>query len=184
MIQTERLILRHWKDSDLKPFAQLNADPKVMELMFKSLTREESDEWVGRMKTQFAERGFSHYAAELKEDGSFVGAIGLSVPSYQLPFSPFVEIGWRIALPYWNRGLATEGARAVLRHSHEALHLPEVVAFTVPANIRSRRVMEKTGMVHDLAGDFNHPKIPEGHPLQRHVLYRWTAASAIDSDAA
>jgi RimJ/RimL family protein N-acetyltransferase len=183
MIETERLILRPWKDSDLEPVAQLNSDPVVMELMFKSLSREESDAWVARMKAQFVERGFSHYAAELKEDGSFVGAIGLSVPSYQTPFSPFVEIGWRIAHPFWNQGLATEGACAVLKYSHEALCLPEVVAFTVPANVRSRRVMEKIGMVRDLAADFDHPNIPEGHALRRHVLYRWSWASAMDREA-
>jgi RimJ/RimL family protein N-acetyltransferase len=189
MIETERLILRPWKDSDLEPFARLNADLQVMEFMLKLLSREESDAWVGGMKAHFARHGFSHYAVELKENGSFVGSIGLSVPSYPTPFSPCVEIGWRISSAFWNRGLATEGAREVLRHASETLRLPEIVAFTVPSNLRSRRVMEKIGMVRDLAGDFDHPKVPAGHPLQRHVLYRWRShdagvgASAIDTAA-
>jgi RimJ/RimL family protein N-acetyltransferase len=185
MIETERLILRSWKDSDLEPFARLNADPQAMEFMLNPLSREESDAWVERMKTHFAGHGFSHYAAELKQDGSFVGAIGLSVPAYETPFSPCVEIGWRILPAYWNRGLATEGAREVLRYAFEVLRLPEIVAFTVPANHRSRRVMEKIGMVRDLTGDFDHPRVPVRHPLRRHMLYRWkgsrAGASAIDT---
>ncbi len=185
MIETERLTLRSWKDSDLDPFARLNADPQAMEFMLKPLSREESDAWVERMKAHFAGRGFSHYAAELKQDGSFIGAIGLSVPAYETPFSPCVEIGWRILPAYWNKGLATEGAREVLRHAFEALRLPEIVAFTVLANHPSRRVMEKIGMVRDPIGDFDHPRVPEGHPLRRHVLYRWKGSgpgpSAIDT---
>jgi RimJ/RimL family protein N-acetyltransferase len=89
-----------------------------------------------------------------------------------------VEIGWRLLPHYWNKGLATEAARKILDHSASVLGLKEVVAFTVPANIPSRRVMEKIGMVRDLAGDFDHPRIPDGHPLQRHVLYRWKSVSA------
>jgi len=187
MIETPQLILRRWKDSDLEPFAQLNADPQVAEFLLKPLSREESDAWVGHMRAHLVERGFSYYAAELKNDGAFVGAIGISVPGYLTPFSPCVEIGWRILPVFWNRGLATEGARAILRHASETLRLPEIVAFTVPTNLRSRRVMEKIGMVRDLAGDFDHPKVPVGHPLRRHVLYRWrnhnagAQASAIDT---
>jgi len=172
MIETERLILRTWRDSDLEPFAQLNSDPVVMEYFLQPLTREESNAWVERMQAHQARHGFSHYAVELKESGLFVGSIGLSVPSYETPFSPFVEIGWRLMAAWWNQGLVTEGAKAVLRHAFDDLQLSEVVAFTVPANLRSRRVMEKIGMVRDLAGDFNHPRVPEGHPLQPHVLYR------------
>ncbi len=178
MIETERLILRTWKDSDLEPFARLNADPQAMELMLQPLSREESDAWVGRMRAHMARHGFSHYAVERKEDGRFVGEIGLSIPTYETPFSPFVEIGWRLLPEFWNQGLATEGARAVLRHADEKLHLPEVVAFTVPVNLRSRRVMEKIGMKYDPAGDFDHPRIPARHPLLRHVLYRWRGADA------
>src|SRR5271165_5750099 len=101
MIETKRLLLRPWKDSDLEPFARLNADPRAMEFMPKPLSREESDAWVGRMKAHFAQHGFSHYAAELKEAGVFIGAIGLTIPSYTTPFSPFVEIGWRILPEFW-----------------------------------------------------------------------------------
>jgi RimJ/RimL family protein N-acetyltransferase len=173
MIETKRLLLRAWKASDLEPFARLNADPRAMEFMFKSLTREESDNWVERMRAQMLERGFMHYAVELKDGGNFIGAIGLSVPSYETHFSPFVEIGWRILPEFWGHGFATEGAKAMLIHGSEKLGLSEIVAFTVPMNVRSRCVMEKIGMVRDEADDFDHPRIPAGHPLQRHVLYRW-----------
>jgi ribosomal-protein-alanine N-acetyltransferase len=154
-----------------------------MEFMPKLLSRDESDAWVGPMKQHLAERGLAYWAVRLKADRSFVGAIGLSAPAYETPFSPFVEIGWRIGHAYWNKGLATEGARAVLHHAGATLHLREVVSFTVPMNLRSRRVMEKIGMIRDVAGDFDHPRLPAGHPLQRHVLYRWTAPSAMDRAA-
>lgn len=127
---------------------------------------------VDRIEAQQLARGFTLYAAELLVSGDFIGFIGLSVPTFEAHFTPCVEIGWRLAAAYWNRGLATEGARAVLRHGFEALGLAEVVAFTVPGNLASRRVMEKIGMTHDPGEDFEHPRLPEGHALRRHVLYR------------
>lgn len=135
-----------------------------------TLSRAESDAAADWIEAQWAARGFTLYAAELR--GEFIGFIGLSVPRFEAHFTPCVEIGWRLAAAFWNRGLATEGARAVLRHAFGVLGLTEVVAFTAPANVPSRRVMEKIGMTHDPADDFDHPGLPEGHRLRRHVLYR------------
>jgi RimJ/RimL family protein N-acetyltransferase len=172
VIQTERLILRPWRESDREPFSQMNSDPAVMRHFPAPLSRQESDALVDRIEAQWVQRGFTFYAAELRGSGDFIGFIGISVPPFEARFTPCVEIGWRLAPVYWNRGLATEGARAVLRHAFEVQGLAEVVAFTVPANLPSRRVMEKIGMTHDPADDFDHPLLPEGHPLRRHVLYR------------
>lgn len=174
MIETERLLLRPWKEKDRAPFAQLNTDPRVMEFLLKPLSREESDAFIDRIDAHFAEHGFGFFAAELKQDSSFAGLIGLAIPpcTVPFPFSPCVEIGWRLSASHWNQGLASEGARAVLHYAFETLQLPEIVSFTVPANKRSQRVIEKIGMTRDLAGDFDHPKVPESHPLRRHVLYR------------
>src|SRR3954468_23262661 len=167
MIETPRLILRPWRDSDREPFARMNADPRVMEFFIEPLTREESDAALGRVAAHHDRYGFGLLAAELRATNEFIGFIGLSVPAFQAHFTPCVEIGWRIAYDHWGRGLATEGARAVL-----ATAAGEVVAFTSVGNTRSRRVMEKLGLTHDPADDFDHPRIPEGHPLRRHVLYR------------
>ncbi|MDR3698452.1 MAG: GNAT family N-acetyltransferase [Candidatus Sulfopaludibacter sp.] len=172
MIQTERLLLRAWRESDRDPFYRMNADPEVMRYFPAVLSRQESDALVDRVEGQWAQRGFTFYAAELREGGDFIGFIGISVPLFEAPFTPCVETGWRLAKAYWGRGLATEGARQVLHHAFSELGLTEIVAFTVPANRPSRRVMEKIGMTHDPADDFDHPRLPEGHPLRRHVLYR------------
>ena len=171
-LETERLILRQWRPADREPFARLNADPAVMEFFPACLSRAESDQGVDRIEKHFRERGFGLFAAELRRDGTFIGFIGLNVPRFVAHFTPCVEIGWRLAAAYWGQGLATEGARATLRHGFESLALDEIVAFTVPGNVRSRRVMEKLGMTHDPADDFDHPGLAEGHPMRRHVLYR------------
>jgi ribosomal-protein-alanine N-acetyltransferase len=172
MIQTDRLLLRRWTEEDREPFYRLNSDARVMEFMPACLTREESDSLLERIAAHFRKHGFGLYAAELREDESFVGFIGLSIPGFKAPFTPCVEIGWRLSAARWGRGLATEGARGVVKHAFEGLRLDEIVSFTVPENVRSRRVMEKIGMEHDASEDFDHPSLPEGHPLRRHVLYR------------
>lgn len=177
MIQTERLRLRPWRESDREPFARLNADPHVMRYFPAPLSPPESDTMADLIEAQMAARGFTLYAAELRETGAFIGFIGLSVPSFEAHFTPCVEIGWRLAADWWNRGLATEGARAVLRHGFDALRLDEVVAMTAAVNLPSRRVMEKLGMTYDAADDFDHPRISPGHPLRPHVLYRAAAAN-------
>ena len=171
-ITTGRLILRPWRESDLAPFAAMNADPQVMRFFPAPLSPSESDALAERIREHFDRHGFGLYAAELLDTGVFAGYIGLAVPRFQAHFTPCVEIGWRLAREFWNRGLATEGARAVLAYGFEVVALDEVVSFTATANTQSRRVMEKIGMQHDLKDDFDHPAIPEGHPLRRHVLYR------------
>jgi RimJ/RimL family protein N-acetyltransferase len=172
VLETDRLILREWRQSDREPFARLNADPRVMEFMPALLSRDESDGLAERIQEHFRGRGFGLCAAELRRDHSFVGFVGLSVPAFPARFAPCVEIGWRLSADHWGQGLATEGARAMMRYAFEIVELEEVVSFTVPGNVRSRRLMEKLGMTRNPADDFDHPRLPEGHPLRRHVLYR------------
>ena len=136
------------------------------------LSRHESDVLVTRIEAHFAEHGFGLWAVEIPHVVPFAGFIGLAIPRFTAHFTPCVEIGWRLAAAHWGQGYATEGARAVLRFGFETLGLNEIVSFTLPANHRSRRVMERIGMHHNLADDFDHPALPEGHPLRRHVLYR------------
>jgi RimJ/RimL family protein N-acetyltransferase len=168
----KRLILRRWRQSDRDPFARINADPRVMEFFPALLSHKESDSMVDRIEAHFDAHGFGLWAAELRQDGTFVGFVGLNIPSFPAPFTPCLEIGWRLAAEYWGRGLATEAAHAVLERGFRGLGVDEIVAFTVPGNARSRRVMDKLGMSHTPADDFDHPRLPEGHPLRRHVLYR------------
>jgi RimJ/RimL family protein N-acetyltransferase len=171
-LETERIILRQWRDTDRQPFRELNADSRVMEFMPGLLAPEASDEMMDRIQQSFQIHGFGLFAAELRMDQSFLGFTGLSVPGFDAPFMPAVEIGWRIAARHWGSGLATEAAQEVLRFAFESTGLDSVVSFTVPGNIRSLRVMEKLGMTHDPADDFDHPRLPMGHALRRHVLYR------------
>jgi len=171
-LETPRLKLRQWCAADLEPFASLNADPVVIEFLSRCLTRAESDEFGERVRSELAQRGWGLWAVEVREQGEFIGFVGLSEPSFEAHFTPCTEIGWRLARSSWGRGYATEAARACLDFAFRSLGLSEVVAFTVPANARSRAVMERLGMRHDAAGDFDHPRLPAGHPLQRHVLYR------------
>jgi RimJ/RimL family protein N-acetyltransferase len=172
ILDTDRLSLRRWRDADRAAFARMNADARVMEFMPALLTREQSDENVDRIEKHFERHHFGLCAAELRADGAFIGFIGIWVPEFQTAFTPCVEIGWRLAAEYWGRGLATEGARAITAYAFEILKLPELVSFTVPGNVRSRRVMEKLGMTRDPEEDFDHPRVPEGHAMRRHVLYR------------
>src|SRR4249920_2340998 len=152
MLQTERLILRRWKDSDREPFAAMNANPRVMEFFPDVLTREESDQFIDRAESDIERYGFGLFAAELKETGAFIGFIGLHTATFQAHFTPCVEIGWRIDEPYWHKGLATEGSRAVVDYAFKRLRLDSLVSFTAPDNLTSRRLMERLGMVHDSAG--------------------------------
>ena len=171
-IRTERLLLRRWRDSDRLPFQAMNADPRVMEFMPSLLSPDESDALVDRAQAHFDRHGYGSFAAELIENHSFIGFIGLSIPNFDAPFMPAVEVGWRLAFEYWGHGLATEGARAAVHYAFGELGLDNLVSFTVPENLRSRRVMEKIGLTHDPNDDFDHPRLSEGHPLRRHVLYR------------
>jgi ribosomal-protein-alanine N-acetyltransferase len=172
ILETERLLLRRWRDADRMPFRAINADPRVMEFFPVLMTAEETDQAIARIERHFDEHGFGLYATEVRATGAMIGFVGISIPGFDAPFMPAVEIGWRLAFDTWGRGFATEGARAVAEHAFRSLGIGDLVSFTVPANVRSRRVMEKIGMTRDEDGDFEHPKIPEGHPLRRHVLYR------------
>jgi RimJ/RimL family protein N-acetyltransferase len=169
---TERLRLRRWRPSDRAPFAAMNADPRVMEYFPSVLSRDGSDALVDRIEAHFEARGFGLWAIEIPDVSAFAGFCGLSVPAFDLRFMPCVEIGWRVAPEFWGRGYATEAALTVLAFGLGTLGLSEIVSFTTAGNMRSRRVMERIGMRHNPSDDFDHPALPAGHPLRRHVLYR------------
>jgi RimJ/RimL family protein N-acetyltransferase len=171
-LRTDRLLLRRWRRADREPFAGMNADPRVMEHFPSVLSREESDARAERIEAHFERHGFGLWAVEVIGLVPFAGFVGLSIPSFESHFTPCVEVGWRLAFECWGHGYATEGARAVLAFGFEALALAEIVSYTVPANLRSRRVMERLGMTHRPEDDFDHPLLPGGHALRRHVLYR------------
>ena len=171
-IETRRLVLRPWTDKDRQPFAELSADPEVMEYLLPLASREASDGWIDRQMLHLTKYGFCFWAVEAKRDGAFVGSVGLVQVGYEAHFAPAVEVGWRVSRAFWGHGYAPEAAAASIRFGFEVLQLPEIVANTVPQNKRSRRVMEKLGMSHDAADDFDHPRIPEGHQLRHQVLYR------------
>ncbi len=168
---TERLYLRQWRASDREPFAQLNADPRVMAFFPTLLDRATSDALADRMEAQIAKQGWGLWAVEDKTTHGFIGFVGLSIPPPDLPCSPSVEVGWRLAFPHWGKGFATEAARAALRVGFEQLHLPEIVSFTAVCNHRSRRVMERLNM-REAPDTFMHPRLPVEHPLAEHCLYR------------
>jgi RimJ/RimL family protein N-acetyltransferase len=171
-IRTSRLCLRWWRPEDRELFARLNADPRVMEFMPKALSREESDARADRIEAHFAQHGFGLWAVEVPGITPFAGFIGLSIPPFKAHFTPCIEVGWRLGAPYWNRGYATEGALGALEFGFTQLGADEILSWTVPSNVRSRRVMEKIGMTRSPGDDFDHPLLAEGHPLRRHVLYR------------
>lgn len=171
-LRTSRLHLRVWRADDRKPFAAMNGDARVMAYFPAPLSAAESDALAMHIEAGFQQRGFGFWAVEIPSVTTFAGFIGLSVPQFETHFTPCVEIGWRLAAEHWNHGYATEGAQAALAFGFDTLQLNEIVAFTAVGNVRSRRVMEKIGMSHDAGDDFDHPSVPDSHPLRRHVLYR------------
>lgn len=171
-LRTERLRLRRWREADRAAFAQMNADPEVMEHFPAPLTRRDSDLLVDRIEAGFDQHGFGLWAIEVATTGQFVGFTGLSVPGFEAHFTPAVEVGWRLARPAWGQGYATEAARAAIDYGFTRAALPMIVSFTAAINPRSRAVMERLGMTRDSADDFDHPGLPPGHRLRRHVLYR------------
>jgi RimJ/RimL family protein N-acetyltransferase len=173
-LETPRLLLRSWQESDRAPFAAMNADPVVMHYFASPLTREQSDEAVGRYLAAIDREGFGFLAAILRDTGAFAGIIGLQTMRDVVPnlTQPAVEIGWRLTQAAQGKGLATEGARAVVDFAFRRLTLNEVVAVTALPNTASRRVMEKLNMSYRPELDFDHPRVPVGHPYQRHALYR------------
>ena len=178
ILETKRLVLREWEDKDIPPFVAMNQDPEVMKFFPSISSHQETLNLVTRMRKQFNEHGFTGFAVELKTTEEFIGFVGLMIPNFEAHFTPCVEIGWRIAKPYWNQGYATEAARAVLRAAFEKYNLEEIVSFTAAANKPSIRVMEKIGLRRDPKDDFFHPKLPKDHPLAKHVLYRLNKDSA------
>ena len=172
VIETERVILRTWEDDDVDAYYRINQDPKVIELLRGPLTMQEAKDFIAFVNQQFDKIGYTLWAAEEKYSGKLMGFIGLDPLKWEAPFGPCVEIGWRLGSEYWEKGYATEGAKAALEYGFKKCGLKEIVSFTVPANIRSIRVMEKIGMQRDLSGDFAHPKLSPDHKLSKHVLYR------------
>ncbi|MGH7691830.1 MAG: GNAT family N-acetyltransferase [Candidatus Dormibacteria bacterium] len=172
VLLTSRLRLRDWGEQDRQPFANLNADPEVMEHFPGLLERRTSDALVDRIEAQFRSEGWGLWAVELIESHDFTGFVGLSPVPPTAPFGPALEVGWRLARSYWGCGYATEAARAALAFAFDALGVEEVVSFTSTANLRSQRVMQRLGMASDPKDDFDHWNLPQGHPLGRQVLYR------------
>lgn len=167
-ICTQRLLLRPWREDDLVPFRAVGADPAVMEFFPSVLSAAESDALARQLMASFAKTGWGMWAVELA--GAFIGTVGLKVPAVPLPFGPCVEVAWRLDRKHWGRGYATEAARAAMDHGFKEVGLAEIVSFTALPNTKSRAVMERLGMTAD--GEFDHPVLPEGHWLRRHVLYR------------
>jgi RimJ/RimL family protein N-acetyltransferase len=171
-LRTPRLLLREWRDADIEPFVALSADAEVMELLLGPFDRARSELWAAGKRDFWRENRYGEWVVEAPGEAEFVGVVGLSRITYEARFTPTVEAAWRLARPYWGRGYAYEAARAAIEDGFARIGLTEIVAVTTPANRRSWRVMERLGMVRDLDGDFDHPRVPGGHPLKRHVLYR------------
>ncbi|CAI0712978.1 GNAT family N-acetyltransferase [Serratia ficaria] len=170
-LRSDRLILRPWRDEDVPAFAALNADPQVMRYFPAVMSAEQSHAQAAGIRHVMRQRGWGLWAVEVKRGAPFIGFVGLAIPAGDLPCSPCVEIGWRLAAAHWGKGYAGEAARTALACAFERLQLPEVVSFTAERNLPSRRVMERIGMRFD-GETFLHPRLPAGHPLQKHVLYR------------
>jgi RimJ/RimL family protein N-acetyltransferase len=173
ILETPRLRLRQWRDEDRPAFAELNADLRVMEHFPQTLERTESDAMAERIRQRIEQNGWGLWAVEATGVSPFIGYVGLTVPRFEAHFTPCIELGWRLAHAYWGRGYATEAACAAVDHAFDRLNLKELVAFTVPANIRSRAVMKRLGMTNDSAEDFDRPGFAD--PYRRHVLYRLAA---------
>jgi RimJ/RimL family protein N-acetyltransferase len=171
---TQRLILRSWRDSDRQPFVDMSEDADVMEYLRPLATRDACNAWIDFQISHQSAHGFCLWALESRASGMFMGAVGLLHVSFAARFTPAVEVGWRLARPFWGQGLAVEAARTALQFGFEEIGLNDVVAHASERNGRSRRLMAKLGMSHDCAEDFDHPRIPEPDPLRRQVLYRLT----------
>jgi RimJ/RimL family protein N-acetyltransferase len=177
-LRGDRVLLRQWRAGDRAAFAALNADPAVMEHFPAPLSGAESDAFADRIIERLERDLYGLWALEVPGDIDFAGFVGLNPlePTDGMPFTPAVEIGWRLAQPAWGRGLACEAARLVVAYSFEEAELSDLVSMTSVTNERSRGVMARIGMAHDPSEDFDHPRVPRGHRLERHVLYRLSAA--------
>ncbi len=173
-LMARQIVLRQWKESDLEPFAAMNADPEVMRFFPKPLALEESALSMARARARIEEHGWGWWAVEV--DGAFAGFTGLAEPRFAAHFTPCVEIGWRLRKEFWGQGIGFEAAKQAMAYAFGELKLRELVSFTAAVNLRSRRLMERLGFLHDSDDDFDHPEIAEGNWLRRHVLYRKQAA--------
>lgn len=174
-LRTERLVMRRWRREDLDGFAAMNADPVVMEHFHHGTrTREQTAEFMQRIEQEWNDCGFGLWSVQTAASNEFIGFVGLHQALFEAPFTPAVEVGWRLAKKFWGYGYATEAARAALRYGFSDRGMTEIVSFTAVGNIRSQRVMERIGMTRDPDGDFEHPLVPKGHAVRPHVLYRLT----------
>lgn len=170
-IRTDRLLLRRWQECDRDGLATMSGDAQVMEHYPSPLSREQSNALADRIEIHFQTYGFGLFAVEIPQQASFAGFVGLNIPRFEAHFTPCVELGWRLGTEFRGQGFATEAARAVVDQAFARLSVSELVAMTIPANVRSQRVMQKLGMSRDPRDDFDHPLVPNS-PLSRHVLYR------------
>ena len=175
ILEGPRVRLRPWRPADADAFAAMNADPAVMRHFLAPLSRQESDAFLAQIMRHQAEHGFCFWALERQGEPGSIGMCGLQRVGFRARFTPAIEIGWRLMRAHWRRGYAEEAARLALAAGFGPLRLAEIVAFTVPANEPSWRLMEKLGMCPD--GSFGHPRLPAGHPLRTHLLYRLTRAA-------
>lgn len=173
-IETDRLILRAWKDEDALPYLTINQDRKVTEFLPGSLTVDQVNDFISRMAIHQEKFGYSLLAAEEKKSGELLGFIGLNYTDFPAPFKPAVEVGWRLGSQYWGKGYATEGAKAILNYGFTKCGLGEIVSFTVPTNLKSIGVMERIGLKRETRYDFVHPKLPLDHRLSNHIVYKLT----------
>jgi RimJ/RimL family protein N-acetyltransferase len=167
---TERLVLRDWRESDLVPWAAMNADPAVREHLGPVLTAEQAAASARNFQDDLDRYGYGFWAVEVRESGEFIGFTGLDRVDEEAPVDG-VEIGWRLARPAWGRGYATEAARAALAYGFDTLGLPEILAITTATNTRSQAVMRRLGMTTDPAEDFDEADAPAG-PLRHQVVFR------------
>lgn len=168
----ERVLLRDWRDDDLPAWAAMNADPAVRRYFPSVLDEAAALGEASRIRAHAEREGFTFWALEIPGVADFAGFVGLIRTGFDAHFTPCVEIGWRLAQAYWGQGYASEAARLALQQGFDTLQLDEIVALTVPANLPSQAVMQRIGMRRDPADDFDHPRLSDGHPLQRHLLYR------------
>lgn len=172
ILRTSRLALRTWREDDIDAFVRVTADPAVHAFLPGPWTRDKTTALAAAQNAQYERHGTCYFAATLAETGALLGFVGLKYQDFDRPFAPCFELGWCLGKDYWGQGYAAEGARACMAHGFDTLGLEEIVSFTVPANLRSRAVMERLGMRRDPADDFVHPALPPEHPLSQHVLYR------------
>lgn len=183
-LETPRLLLRGWRDGDVEPWIQTNLDPRVTEFFARSYTREQSAESAASHREQLTRNGYGRWVIQVKDALPFAGVAVLQPVPFEAHFTPVWEVGWRLAHQAWGHGYATEAAEALIQRGFDKFACDEIVAFTAQANLRSQRVMQRLGMSYDPADDFDHPRIEEGNPLRRHVLYRITRDSVLDRESA